>query len=207
MSAVQGASANRHGVDFSGHWELDYQMSDHPNEKIRWLYTKAKSEYERALERARNGANVRVDPRGYNYQSIIGLGRLAEKIAQATILDIEQAEDHIVIKRNDDFSLVCDFNAPQPTATPVGSEACTWLEDQLAFQIELSDGLTVYHLISIASNRERMSIATTVHVSSLPYPFTLNRVYMPYEPGEGMYNCEYTIAKQTTCTLGGSETE
>ena len=42
-------------------------------------------------------------------QSVVGLGRLAEKIAQATVLTIAQEDDHIVINRNDDFALVCDF--------------------------------------------------------------------------------------------------
>jgi hypothetical protein len=35
---VAAEEPNRHNVDFSGSWELDYQLSDHPSEKIRYLY-------------------------------------------------------------------------------------------------------------------------------------------------------------------------
>jgi hypothetical protein len=85
----------------------------------------------------------------------------------------------------------------------IGIEGCTWDEDQLAFQIGLPDGLSVFHQFSIAADRSRINVATTVKVSGISYPFTLNRVYMPFEPGEGMFECTYTIANQTSCTLSG----
>ena len=195
-------AANPHGRDFSGHWELDYRLSDHPNEKIRSLYIQAKSQAERLAERAQNSGRY-VDSRIFNYRSIIGLGRLAEKIAQATVLDIRQEADHIVIKRNDDYSLVCDFTDMGFKLNAVGTEGCAWQEDQLTFQVALPTGLNVLHRLSIAADRSRLNIATTVLVDGIHHPFTLNRVYMPYEPGEGLYDCEYTIATQTTCTLRG----
>ena len=201
---VLAEDINRHQVDFSGSWELDYQLSDHSNEKIRWMYVQAKSEAERQMERAGNGRNFRVDPRIMNFQSIIGLGRLTEKIAQATVLTISQEGDHIVVKRNDDFSLVCNFTDMQVRQSIFGAEGCEWQEDQLTFQIALPDGLRVFHRLSIAPDGTRLNVATTVAVSGSRYPFTLNRVYMPFEAGAGQYNCQYTIASQTTCTLNGS---
>lgn len=193
---------NPHDRDFSGHWELDYQLSDHPQEKIRSLYIQAKSQAERLYERAQNSGRY-VDPQIFNYQSIIGLGRLTEKIARATVLDITQEGDHVVIRRNDDYALVCDFEDMGFKKSPVGVEGCAWQEDQLTFQVALPEGLNVLHRLSIAADRSRLNIATTVMVDGIRYPFTLNRVYMPYEPGEGLYDCEFTIAKQTTCTLRG----
>jgi hypothetical protein len=195
--------ANRHNVDFSGSWELDYQLSDHPSEKIRYLYTQARAQAERAAERAQNSGRY-VDPRMFNVQSVIGLGRLTEKIAQATVLTITQENDHVVISRNDDFSLICDFGDMGWKQNAIGTEGCAWDEDQLAFQIALPDGLSVYHQFSIAADRSRINVATTVKVSGVSYPFTLNKVYMPFEPGEGAFDCSYTIANQTSCTLSGS---
>ena len=200
---VTAEAPNRHNVDFSGSWELDYQLSDHPSEKIRYLYIQARAQAERAAERAKNSGRY-VDPRIFNVQSVVGLGRLTEKIAQATVLTIAQEDDHIVINRNDDFALVCDFGEMGWKENAIGIEGCAWDEDQLAFQIALPDGLSVFHQFSIAADRSRINVATTVKVSGISYPFTLNRVYMPFEPGEGMFECTYTIANQTTCTLSGS---
>jgi len=194
------AAANPHERDFSGHWELDYQLSDHPNEKIHQVYVEKRSALERELQRQGN-RRLMVDPQVLNLSSIVGLGRLAERIAQATVLEIRQREGHIVIERNDDFALTCDFGDMHPRPSVIGAEACGWDEDQLIFEISLPDGLNVHHKLSIASDRSRLNIATTVRVAGLRFPFTLNRVYMPFEPGEGMYHCEYTIARQTTCSL------
>ena len=201
---LSAAEVNRHDVDFSGNWELDYQLSDHPNEKIRQVYVETRSKIEAQLRRRYDGAVV-VDPSTFNLQSIVGLGQLAERIGQATVLDIKQRDGHIFIERNDDFSLICNFADMQPKASVTGVEACSWDEDQLIFRIALPDGLNVEHKLSIAADRSRLNVATTVWIDSIAYPFTLNRVYMPYQPGEGLYHCEYTIARQTTCSLGGSQ--
>lgn len=206
MPAGAGAAAsttNRHDVDFSGSWELDYQLSDHASEKIRHLYVEARTDAERKVERAQNAGRY-VDPRVYDFQSIIGLGRLAEIIAQATVLNVTQTREHVVIRRNDDYSLVCDFNELGVNESAIGIEGCAWDEDQLTFHVVLPDGLNVTHRLSIAADRSRLNVATTVRIVGVLYPFTLNRVYMPFEQGEGLYNCTYTIANQTTCTLKGS---
>ena len=101
------AEINRHAVKFEGNWELAYQLSDHSNEKIRRVYIETRSRIEAQLRR-QNGRSVTVDPGRLNLQSIVGLGQLAERISQATVLDIRQSEDDIIIERNDDFSLICD---------------------------------------------------------------------------------------------------
>jgi hypothetical protein len=119
------------------------------------------------------------------------------------VLTITQEDDHIVINRNDDFALICNFGEMGWKENAIGIEGCTWNEDQMAFQIALPDGLSVFHQFSIAADRSRINVATTVKVSGIPRPFTLNRVYMPFEPGEGMFECTYTIANQTSCTLSG----
>ena len=202
--SLLAAEVNRHDVNFSGNWEVDYQLSDHTNEKIRQVYVETRSKIEAQLRRQSN-RTFAVDPSIFNLGSIVGLGQLAERIGQATVLDISQRDGYIVIKRNDDFSLVCDFSDMQPKASVIGSESCAWDEDQLIFQINLPDGLNAEHTLSIASDRSRLNIATKVWIDGLGYPFTLNRVYMPFEPGESLYQCEYTIASQTTCSLLGTQ--
>ena len=202
---VLASEINPHDVDFSGDWELDYQLSDHPSEKIRRVYIETKSAIERELQRQGNRGRVLMDPQRLNLSSIFGLGRLAERIAQATVLNVDQDTGHIEIHRNDDFTLICNFRDMQARESVIGAEVCSWDEDQLIFEIGLPDGLHVLQKLSIAKDRSRLNIATTVRIAGIRFPFTLNRVYMPFEPGEGLYRCEHTIAKQTTCTLGGSQ--
>ena len=189
------------GIDFTGAWEIDYQQSEEPNAKIRRLYAQMKSKAERELQRARSDRNYHIDSRVSNPQTIIGLGRLAEKIAAATVLHIKQYQDHIIIKRNDDFALICDFNWGELTESPLGKESCRWQKNRLSFLIVLPDGLIVRHLFSIGSSQRQLQVATTVEMSGGNYPFTLNRVYVPLDPSESMYDCKYTIANQTTCSL------
>ena len=189
------------GIDFTGAWEIDYQQSEEPNAKIRRLYAQMKSKAERELQRARSDRNYHIDSRVSNPQTIIGLGRLAEKIAAATVLNIKQYQDHIIIKRNDDFALICDFNWGELTESPLGKESCRWQKNRLSFLIVLPDGLIVRHLFSIGSSQRQLQVATTVEMSGGNYPFTLNRVYVPLDPSESMYDCKYTIANQTTCSL------
>lgn len=206
VSLPQGAGAaqvNPHEINFSGSWELDYQLSDHPAEKTRWLYTKARSAARKRMEQAASRGS-RVDTRILDFSSIIGLGRLVEKIAQASVLTIRQDDKQIIIERNDDFALVCDFDQLGKHHGVIGAESCEWRNDQLVFEITLPDGLQVAHTLSIARDRSRLNLATTVSISGVYYPYTLNRVYMPFQPGEGQYQCEFTVARQTTCTLKGA---
>lgn len=200
---------NRSHTDFSGFWELNAQMSEDPIEKIRWLYTVARSEAER--RQARGSTNRREAtlinagrrPLG-NIEAIIGLGQLAAMISEATVLTITQTDEQITIGRNDDFALVCDFTVGQNAESSLGQERCGWLNRQLAFEINLPEGLRVSHLLTLAPDGNRLNLATTVQSSRASAPFTLNRVYVPFEPAEDLYDCEYTIVHKTTCKLGGS---
>jgi hypothetical protein len=200
---------NRPTVDFSGSWELDGQMSDRVMEKIRWLYAAARSDAERRARAINNrrgpGPITTVDPGMGDVEAIVNLGRLADLIASATVLTISQTESKIIIDRDHDFALVCEFGAQRRTETRLGQEACGWYGDQLAFEIDLPDGLRVFHLLTLAADGERLNLSTTVHSSRATQPFSLNRVYIPFEPLEDrMYDCEYTIVNQTSCTLGES---
>lgn len=200
---------NKQQVNFTGFWELDGQMSDRVNEKMRWLYAAARSDAERRA-RANNDRRrpMPVSSRDIlmgDVEAIIGLGRLAEMITKATVLTITQTDSRIIIERDDDFALVCEFGVMRESESGLGQELCGWFGDQLAFEISLPEGLRVSHLLTLATAGDRLNLATTVRSSRTSQSFSLNRVYIPFEPVEDrLYDCEYTLVNQTTCKLGKS---
>ena len=199
-------------VDYSGSWELDYELSEHPNDKLRYLYEVARSHVMQQQAAQRDMVRSGRIPAGMvnsaainTLQGVIGLGRLAEKIARSNVLTIEQTLESIVVEREGDFSLTCDFFTEGQMANPLGHESCGWQGDQLIFNVSLPEGLNVRHRLVLSGNGKRLNVATTVSSSEISQPFTLNRVYMPFDPGQGMYDCKYTLARKKTCRLGSSE--
>jgi len=198
-------------VNFSGSWELDYEMSENANEKLRFLYevTRSQLQQQQAVQRdmVKRGRipSTPVSSAVINsLQGIIDLGILTEMIARSTVLNIEQTLDNIVVQREGDFALTCDFFIKDQSDSVLGQEACGWQGDQLVFEVSLPEGLRVSHRLVLSGNGKRLNVATTVSSNAIKQLFTLNRVYMPFEPGEGMYECEYTLAKKKTCRLGSS---
>lgn len=201
-----------HIVDFSGNWELDYERSEHPNDKLRYLYEITRSQIlqQQAMQRD-SMKSGRVSPGAVNsaaintLQGVIGLGQLAEQITRSNVLTIEQTLTNIAVQRDGDFTLTCDFLSETNIDNPLGHESCGWQGDHLIFNVSLPEGLNVHHRLVLSGNGKRLNIATTVSSSQIRRPFTLNRVFMPFEPGQGLYDCEYTLAKKKTCRLGSSE--
>jgi hypothetical protein len=203
---------SRAPVDFSGSWELDYELSENPNDKLRYLYEITRSQIEQQMAARRDQVRNGGQPTGMastaainSLQGVIGLGRLAEKIAKSTVVTIEQSAEDIVVERGEDFALTCDFLAEYQTQSVLGKEYCGWQNNQLIFQVALPEGLTVTHRLVMAENGKRLNVATTVSSSEIGQAFSLNRVFMPFEPGQGMYDCEYTLAKKRVCKLKPSE--
>lgn len=199
-------------VSFSGSWELDYELSENPNDKLRFLYevTRSQLQQQQAVQKdmVRSGRmpSTPVSTAVINsLQGVINLGRLTEMISRSTVLNIEQTLDSIVVQRDGDFALTCEFFADRQSASTLGHETCGWQENQLVFEVSLPEGLTVNHRLVLSGNGKRLNVATTVSSSTINQLFTLNRVYMPFEPGKGMYECEYTLAKKKTCRLGSSK--
>jgi len=193
--------------DFSGSWEMDYQMSDQADQKIRWKYLEALA----AEKRARESEDPRFGPRpaiavenqrpGQLAAGIMVVGRFAEKISKSSVLTIEQDRESITIEREEDFSLNCKFTDDFQFDGKLGKEQCGWVGDQLVFDIALPEGLNVRHILSKGDSR--VNLATSVYYDLIP--FTLNRVYMPFEPGEGMYDCEFKVSTLKTCTMGAPD--
>lgn len=199
-------------VDYSGSWEIDYELSEDPNDKLRYLYEVTRSQYQqqeaarRDMIKSGRIPSEMVSSAGINaLQGVIGLGRLTEKITRSTVLTISQSAEDVLVQRQGDFALSCDFLGDRTNENVLGHESCGWDGDQLIFNVSLPEGLNVNHRLALSDNGRRLNVATTVSSSEIRQIFTLNRVYMPFEPGKGMYKCEYTLAKKTTCTLGTEE--
>jgi hypothetical protein len=200
-------------VDFSGSWELDYRLSEQADQKIRWKYLEA-VEAERRRQasdqnayRNRRGPSLGVDLGNSRRQAdgVLAIGRLTEKIARSTVLTIEQTGQEIAIVRDEDFSLLCEFGDQAETPGVLGQERCYWFGDQLVFDTVLPEGLNVRHVFTISDNENQLNVATTLFHKQAGDPFTLNRVYIPFEPGPGLYNCEFKLSTLKTCRLGSSE--
>ena len=183
-------------------------MTESPREKIRWLYEVAKSQIEQrriSQERAKNqnralGQNIGAIN---DLQAVIGLGTLVDAISRSTVLDIEQDSDGIIIKRNGDYALTCDFAESAVQTNNLGSEFCRFnLSGQLVVAVGLPEGLFLVNRLVMSADGTRLNVATTLKSSKMSQEFTLNRVYMPFEPGEGLYECKYTLKDKKTCWLG-----
>ncbi len=195
---------NQKRVDFSGHWELDYGQSDNIQARLNALVRELRRQAERQAQGnvERRGA-ISIGGSGANSApSIIGLAQMADMITQSQLLDIEQSLNDIRVKREGNFALTCEFFSgdSQTVENPLGTEICGWTGHQLVFRIYLPEGLSIQHVMSMGPSGERMGIATTVVSDRVSQPFTLNRVYNRYEPGQAGYVCEQTLTRGRVCT-------
>jgi len=80
------------------------------------------------------------------------------------------------------------------------------------FEARLPEGLTVINRYSLSTGDQsdddkRLYASLILRSNKFARPFILNRVYMQFPPGEGMYKCQYTLEKKETCWLGGGEVD
>ena len=197
-------------VNFGGSWQLDYRLSEDLYEKIETLQRMALANAQRSAPAAnagRGGPVVTVNNRPVNnIRAILSLGQLAEVISRTNVIEIEHTGEKIEITRKEDFPLNCSFygGAAVPIADALGTELCGWDGHQLVFRIDLPDGFTIHHRLTLAPGRDKMNIATTVQSSSLSQPFTLNRVYRIFVPLDDEFECETTVSKGKSCRRASS---
>ena len=195
-------------VDFSGSWELDYSQSDNIQAELDSMVRELRRQAERrnrnaAMTSQGPGAAVVLGGSGENSgASIMGLARMAELITRSPLLEIEQDERNIKAKREESFALSCEFHAGQlhSVETPFGTEVCGWDGHQLVFRILLPDGLNIQHVLTLGPQGRRINIATTVVSDKVSYPFTLNRVFNRFVPGNRGYRCTQTLSRGRVCT-------
>lgn len=178
-------------TDFSGHWELNYQLSDRVMENANLLRLIAAAQARRQSGRIERP--VLLLP-------ALELIELADDISQSTVLEIEQDSAHIEIKREDEFPLTCFFDGQWETLSdPFGSEVCGWDRHQLVFAFRLPDSLNVMQRLTLGPDGERLNVATTVRGRRASQSFTLNRVYTRFEPLDDEFECRYTLTRGKSC--------
>ena len=201
-AVLKGQSSE--AVDFSGSWELDYSQSDNIQAKLDALVR----DLQRDAQRRSQGMNqapggMVVGGSGANSApSVIGLAQMADLITQSPLMVIEQSEHKVKVKREENFALECEFYPGQFSSleTPFGTEICGWNGHQLVFKMLLPDGLSIQHIMTVGANRRKLSISTTVVSDQVSYPFTLNRVYNRFVPGNSGFSCKMTLTKGRVCS-------
>jgi hypothetical protein len=196
------------GVDFSGFWELDYSQSDNIQAKLNALVRELRKQSEQRASAAgvyqqSGGAVVIGGPGGTNSgASIVGLAQMADLVTQSQLLEIQQDEHSIKVKREMDYALTCEFYPGEyhTLETPLGREICGWNRHQLVFKTILPEGLTIQQVLSLGPDGRRLNIATTVISDRVTSPFTVNRVYARYQPRDNGYSCKMTISRGRVCT-------
>jgi hypothetical protein len=204
---LQGQSSA--AVDFSGSWEMDYAQSDNIQTKLDTMVRELQRQAERRSQGGNQGAIMVGGSSGPNSApSIIGLARMSDLITRSPLLKIKQSEHEIKVKREENFALTCEFYAGQfqSVETPLGTEICGWNGHQFVFKILLPDGLSIQHVMTMASSGGKLNIATTVVSDQVSYPFTLNRVYNHFVPGRSGFSCKMTLTKGRVCSTQSAPT-
>ena len=186
--------------DFSGHWELDYSRSDNVDRKLQSMYREWRREVERRTRGDQYRASMGAPMDTRSFRSLVDVARLAEQITDSQVLDIEQTDADIEIRRENNFALTCVFleGEPEVIIDELGAEVCGWDAHQLVFHIRLPDGLDIRHRLTMSEDAERLHIATQVDSRSSA-PFTLNRFYFRFNPLPEDYSCEYTLSRGNVC--------
>lgn len=189
-------------VDFSGSWELDYSQSDNLQARLHALVRELQRQSGPPVYNQQPAA-VSIGTSGHNSgASIIGLAQMAEYITRSQLLEITQGDGDILVKREENFALGCEFHPGQTYAleTPLGREACGWDGHQLLFRVFLPEGLTIQHRLTLDPAGDRLNIATTLVSDRVSRPFTVNRVYNRYDPSADGIRCTLTLTRGRVCT-------
>lgn len=202
-----GARGAVKAVNLSGSWEMDYGQSDNTQREFDRLVRELQREAERRTQESRYqgpvGAGLVIGGGGLDSgSSLTGLARFADTITQTSLLEIEQDDRGIRIRREGDADLTCEFHPGELriVETPFGKEVCGWQAHQLVFRLALPDGLRIQHVMTAGANGQKLNVATTVATDQVSRPFTLNRVYNRFEPGKSGFRCEMTLTRGRVCT-------
>lgn len=190
-------------VDFSGDWEVDFSQSDNIRDRYEMMIRDLQRQAERRGRGGMAQSNGSISLGGVSGgESLYALARMAELITDVQLLDIEQDELEIDVKREGNFALQCEFHPGElhRVETPLGSELCGWDGHQLIFQVALPEGLRIIHRFTLGPEGQRLNIATTVQSQQVAYPFTLNRVYNRYDPESTGIRCKQTLTRGRVCT-------
>ncbi len=192
-------------ADLSGSWERDYSRSDDAqavlNSMIRRLN---RPPPDPGFSNNRRSNNAPLPAPTQDLSKVVALARLAELITRPDVLTITQNKYEISIARKDDFSMLCEFydGYAKRTESDYGTEVCSWNGQQLVSHLILPDGLLISHRFTKSTNGLSLHVATTVSSSATRVPFTINRVYVKFDPPESDFNCVETLSMKRVCSTG-----
>ncbi len=198
--SVQAASSDAVSA-FLGHWEVDFSASEHPNDKLRYLYEVTLSDHRRRLASGQNRMGESPFQAMEDLRGLVNLGRLAEQITRTSVLEIKQFDETLTVTRDDNFSLRCDL-VGQVQREGLGASDCRIKDQELLFELKLPGDVVITHRLILSQRRDRLSMATSIFAGGVSQPFTVNRVYQPFTPAETGFACEYHLGKGKVCQLG-----
>ena len=186
--------SGRMPVDLSGSWERDYSRSDDIQAALNGTL--------RRIYRPQPDTTRPAPPQ--NLDRVVALARFADLITAFDVMTIAQDDHEIKIEREDDFTMLCEFSDGQGKRnnSPFGAEVCSWENNQLTSYLVLPDDLLVANRYTLSGDGNSLHVATTVSSAASHTPFTINRVYMKFEPPESDFNCIETLSMKRVCSTG-----
>lgn len=181
-------------VNFSGSWERDYSRSDD-------IQGALNSTLRRIYRPPPDSAYPVPTP---NLDKVVEMARFADLITRFDVMTITQDEHEIKIARKDDFTMLCQFydGYAKRTESEFGAEVCSWNGKQLYSYLVLPDNLMVSNRYTLSADGMSLQVATTISSGATRVPFTVNRVYMKFEPPESDFNCIETLSMKRVCSTG-----
>ena len=190
-------------VDLSGDWEKNYQRSDYFETEIKNYVLRIQNQIKELQEnKKRNPSFSNVDSAiTVSRESILGLARFTEEITRMPLLHIVQDKTSVQIDRENDFTLSCEFFDSQFSSkkNPYGTENCSWNRGQLFIQINLENGLNIFHQITLAPDAQELNLTTTIVSREATVPLTISNYYNRYTAPKDDYNCIQTLTRNDVC--------
>lgn len=189
--------------EYLGHWEVDFSASEHPNDKLRYLYEVTLSDHQRRMANGQSRIGETPLQAIDDLRGLVNLGRLGEQITRTSVLNVRMQGNTLYVDRDDNFSLRCEIGGLAEAAEKLGDSRCRMSDRALVFWLGLPGGFGIEHRLILSERGDRLSIATTVAAEGVSQTFSVSRVYQPFEPLSDGIQCQYTLGKGKVCTLNG----
>jgi len=188
-------------ADFSGDWGKNYQLSDNFETEFKNYVANIQRQIAALQDRHRKPTFNVDNAIMVSRESIIGLAQFTEEITRMPLLHIVQDKSSVKIDREDDYSLQCKFFDKLFTSkeNPYGTENCTWNRGQLFIQINLQNGLSIVHQVTLAPDAQQLNITTTIASREATVPLTISNYYDRYSSPEDDYKCVQTLSRNNVC--------
>lgn len=198
-SDVQPVMSNVPPPDFSGYWEVDYARSDSIQNQLNSTFREVQREIRRRNESAEKGSPYHGTRLG-DVDTLFALAKMAELVAEPTLLEIEQDTQWIRIERENSFALICSLDVTGDETSRLGREICWWDGQQWHFVIQLPDGLNVAHRFTRSGDGNSLAQRTKLSDPRTGHDFVISQVFGRYDPTKRGYSCIETLSRGRVCT-------